>query len=190
MKRKMSRILALILFFFMLNTPAQAASAFPDVDEDAEYAEAVEVLSDMGIMVGDESGHFNPDKPVTRTEMAAIICRVLGETENLPTDGSLFPDVADSFWGSGYIMKAVAFGIIKGYEDGNFHPNDTVTYAQALTMVVRAMGLEETAIELGGYPGGYIKVAEENGFAGEFTANQHDLLMRWQVAEIIFALFL
>ncbi|MBD5148828.1 MAG: S-layer homology domain-containing protein [Oscillibacter sp.] len=190
MKKRITRLIAGWLVTLLLATPAIAASSFPDVGEDAAYAEAVEVLSDMDIMVGDETGHFNPDKPVTRAEMAAIICRVLGETENLPMDSSLFPDVADCFWGNGYIIKAATLDIIKGYEDGSFHPDDTVTYAQALTMVVRTMGLEETAIALGGYPGGYIKAAEENGFAGEFTASPEDLLMRWQVAEIIFALFL
>ena len=68
-------------------------------------------------------------------------------------------------------------------------PDDTVTYAQALTMIVRTMGLEENAVMAGGYPDGYIKVAVENGLAGEFSADQNELLTRWQVAEIVFGVF-
>lgn len=48
------------------------------------------------------------------------------------------------------------------------------------------MGLEENAILAGGYPDGYIKVAVENGFAGEFNTTQGEPLTKWQVAEIVF----
>lgn len=82
-----------------------------------------------------------------------------------------------------------SLGIVNGYGDGTFGPENTVTYAQALTMIVRTMGLEENAISAGGYPDGYIKVAVENGLAGKFNAAQNEPLTRWQVAEIVFGIF-
>lgn len=69
-----------------------SGSVFPDVADDAPYAEAAEYLNDVGIMQGDEKGNFNPDKTVTRAEMAALICRMLGETENL-AKANTFTDV-------------------------------------------------------------------------------------------------
>ena len=53
------------------------ALEFSDVAEDADYAAAVDYISDLGIMVGDGTGRFNPDKTVTRAEMAATVCRML-----------------------------------------------------------------------------------------------------------------
>lgn len=141
----------------------EAAASFPDVDEDAAYAEAAEYLNEIGVMQGDAQGNFNPDNMVTRAQMAAIICRMLGETEDLPTDGNRFTDVPEFHWANGYIVKAEELGIINGYQDGRFKPENTVTYEQAITMAIRAIGGEELAQEGGGYPYGYLEVAESNG---------------------------
>lgn len=190
MKKYLCYVIACCLTAFLLSVPARAGSVFPDVDDTADYAEAVSVLNNMGIMVGDEQGNFNPNKTVTRAEMVAIICRMIGETENFGTDGTQFSDVLSTHWANSFIIKASSLGVIGGYEDGTFRPDETVTYAQALTMVVRAMGLEDRALEAGGYPDGYIKIANENGLAGGFAATQGELLMRWQVAKIILGVFM
>lgn len=184
MKKYVSIMLCLCLGIGTLIS--EASASFPDVDENAPYAEAVEYLNEIGIMTGDTSGNFNPDKTVTRAQMAAIICRMLDETENLPTDGSRFTDVPESYWANGYIVKAAELGIIGGYQDGNFKPRNEVTYEQALTMVVRAMALEEEAIQAGGYPGGYIEIAHEHGYMNQLSAIQGDLLTRWQIAIILY----
>jgi len=189
MKQVLKYILVCALIGGMLICPAFAVGPFPDVDERNNYAEAVEVLRDMGIMNGEPDGNFHPNSKVTRGQMAAIICRMLGETDSLDPDGAKFSDVPEDHWANAYVLKVAALGIVNGYGDDTFGPDDTVTYAQALTMIVRTMGLEEDAIILGGYPDGYVRVAIENGLAGEFSATQDELLTRWQVAEIVFGVF-
>lgn len=172
----------------MLVASAQAAS-FPDVAADADYAEAAEVLCNMGIMQGTTDGKFNPDSYVTRAQLAAILCRSCGETEGLSADGTLFSDVPESHWANAFIAKVASLGIISGYADGTFRPDNTVTYAQAITMVVRMVGLEDQAKEAGGYPNGYIKIASENGLSGRLEVNQGDLMTRWQIAKNILGIF-
>lgn len=188
MKRILGWVLVCALMGGILMQPALAVS-FPDVDEASGYAEAVEVLLGMGIMQGEPDGNFHPNGKVTRGQMAAIICRVLGEQNNLIPDGTQFTDVPTNHWANGYVVKVASLGIVNGYGDGTFGPENTVTYAQALTMIVRTMGLEEDAISAGGYPDGYVKVAVENGLAGKFNAAQNEPLTRWQVAEIVFGIF-
>lgn len=187
MRKRQTVIFPLIalLLAISLTCPAMASS-FPDVPDSAAYAEAAEFLNDVGIMQGDTSGNFNPDKYVTRAQMAAIICRMLGETENLTTDGSRFTDVPASYWANGYIIKAASLGIINGYQDGSFKPNNTVTYEQALAMVIRAMELEENAQAAGGYPNGYINVAKEYGFTNQLMAKSGDLMVRGQIAILVY----
>ena len=189
MKRILGCILVCALMGGLLAYPAFAAGPFPDVDEAAAYAEAVGVLQNMGIMQGEPDGNFHPSNKVTRAQMAAIICRVLGEEHDLTFNGTQFLDVPETHWANSYVARVASLGIVNGYGDGSFGPEDTVTYAQALTMIVRTMGLEENAVMAGGYPDGYIKVAVENGLAGEFSADQNELLTRWQVAEIVFGVF-
>ncbi len=167
----------------LLVYPAFAASTFPDVDASEEYAEAIEYLNSVGIMVGDDQGNFNPDKPVSRAEMATIICRLLGKTENLPTSAQ-FTDVPVSHWANGYISKAAELGVVDGYGNKKFGPSDTVKYEDALTMIVRAMGQTEYALELGGYPDGFMIAATELGYTNWISAEAGDFLTRWQVAII------
>lgn len=184
MRHKIQCILAGLLAIFLLTCSASAKS-FPDVDEDAEYAEAVDYLSNIGIFSGDDKGNFNPNTPVTRAEMATIICRMLGETENLPSS-TVFTDVPIGHWANTYVGKAVELGIVSGYGDGRFGPSDTVTYEQALTMIVRATDLEEFALEAGGYPDGFIEVANDCGYTSRVSAEKGELLVRYKVALILY----
>lgn len=184
MKRKFIMLLAATLAFSLLAYPALAASSFPDVNEEEAYAEAVEFLYSRGLMVGDNQGNFNPDNAVSRAEMATIVCRLLGVSEHLSVSEQ-FSDVPASHWANAYVGKAAELGIVNGYGDGSFGPSDTVTYEQALTMLVRAMGLEDEAIAAGGYPDGYIDVACEYGYTDWLSAEKGDPLSRWQTSMIL-----
>ena len=101
---------------------------------------AKDAINDMGsrmIVTGVGNNNFAPDKNMTRAEFAAIIVRALGLEPGTGTSG--FGDVASTDWYSGYIKTAASYGIIKGYDNGNFGPNDTITREQAMTLIARAM---------------------------------------------------
>lgn len=197
-RRYFSALLALLCLIGTATCPATAVSTeadpmeavltesgFPDVDEDAPYAEAVSYISEIGVMEGDENGYFNPDQPVTRAEMAVIICRMLGEAEVLPSADD-FSDVPQSHWANPYISKAAELQIINGYPGGRFAPSDNVTYEQAVTMVVRAVGYTEVAQDNGGYPDGFLSVARSNGYLENVEGQQGTLLTRANVTVLLF----
>lgn len=184
MKHKAKRVIAGALMLALLVTGVSATS-FPDVDENAAYAEAVEYVSEAGIMEGKNGGNFDPEGTVTRAEMAAIICRMLYETENLPSE-ERFPDVPVSHWANGYVSKAAELGIVNGYDNGNFGPSDTVTYEQAVTMIIRTLGLEEYSLEFGNYPDGYLAVAQEFSLLNDLDKNNGDPLNRSSVAILVY----
>lgn len=186
MRRIFTGVMSLVLVGAFTLCPAFAASSFPDVDENAAYAEAVEYLNDVGIMQGDDKGNFNPDKNVTRAEMAAIICRMLYEDASA-MDGTVFSDVPASHWANGFIIKAAELGIVSGYGNGKFGPSDTITYEQAIAMVIRAKGLDEYAVTAGGYPDGYIAVAQEYGFGQELTVSLGDFMPRREIAVLLYS---
>jgi len=155
---------AIGLFTNAFADSVKTAGAFPDVPADAEYAEAVKVLAEKKIILGDANGNFNPNETVTRAAMAAIICRMMGaESEAQTMKDEVFADVPSDYWAVGYIAKAAELGIIGGYGDGKFGPNNEVTCTQAVVMVVRALGFEQDAVANGGYPDGYIKIANQVG---------------------------
>ena len=71
--KKYVQTFAIPVLLAALLTVHASALTFGDVGGDAWYASAVSDVSDIGIMVGDDLGNFNPDKPVTRAEMAIIV---------------------------------------------------------------------------------------------------------------------
>lgn len=184
MHKKRTLFLAGLLAVSLLAGPVSAAS-FPDVAMKSAGGGAIDYVSDRGIMVGDAHGNFNPAAIVNRAQMATIVCRVLNQTENLPKS-EVFTDVPTSHWANVSIAKASQLGIVNGYKNGSFGPSDPVTYEQAVTMVVRAIGREEAAQALGGYPNGYLQAAEANGLLKELHAVRGAGMTRGNVALLLY----
>lgn len=101
--------------------------------------DAVNEMGSRMVVTGIGDNLYAPDRSLTRAEFAAIIVRALGLTPGAGASG--FGDVAEAHWSSGFIKTAAAYGIIEGYGDGRFGPNDTVTREQAMAMLGRAMKL-------------------------------------------------
>ena len=87
---------------------------------------------------GYEDGTFRPDNNMSRAEAAAIFARLISEKKNEKISGkSNFNDVSKNEWYSDYIGYLSKYGIIKGYSDNTFRPNDCVTRAEFVAMTVR-----------------------------------------------------
>lgn len=187
MKNKISVLAVGLLVFFVLLTPTHVA-AFSDVAANVSYADAVAYVSQRGIIEGYSDGEFKPNNTVTRGQISAMICRLVGESENLPVNGNLFSDMPTSVWCNGYVTKAVSLNIINGFQDGTFRPNHVVSYNQAIAMLLRAFGLRGEAESAGGYPNGYWTVANQYGFLdGVSTKSPSNAgIRRYEVAVIIY----
>ncbi|TYQ15366.1 UNVERIFIED_CONTAM: Ca2+-binding RTX toxin-like protein [Acetivibrio alkalicellulosi] len=110
---------------------------------------AKQEVNDMGskmVISGTGNGVFEPNRDITRAEFAAIVVRGLGlkaGTENNP-----FNDVKDGDWYLGYIETAYEYGIISGYGNGKFGPNDKITREQAMVMISRAMNITKLNVDM------------------------------------------
>ena len=142
----MKKIVSLLLGFGLLagafSESAQAA-AFKDVPAGHTFNKEIEYLSGKNIITGFKDGTFKPDQKVTRGGAAMLIGKML------KLDGTQrktnFSDVPASSAASGYIQAAVDKGIIQGYSNGTFKPNDYVTRGQVAILLSRALGLSERA---------------------------------------------
>ena len=158
----MKKLLALILSVSMVFTIGTSVMAYPDVEAGTYVSEAVTVLSDLNILNGFEDGNFKPEETVTRAQMAKIICEVLNYNQ-MGSNKTVFSDVEPKHWASGYISSVYNLGIINGYGNDMFGPEDTVTYEQAVKMLVCTLGYEPMAADMGGWPSGYLAVATTIG---------------------------
>ncbi len=183
--KNLKKVLALVLACVMVfGTVAMAGSVYPDVADDAIYAESVKALSALGIIKGDENGNFNPDATITRAEMAKILCTMLGTGDIAPAN-TIFSDVPSSHWASGYVNYAQQYGCIAGYGDGTFGPEDPVTYEQVIKLIMAALGYTPMAEENGGYPTGYLYVAADMEVTERAVGNGPEPAPRGTVAILV-----
>lgn len=121
--------------------------AYSDVPATHWAKDAISTVTRMGLMSGYADGTFGVDRPITRAEMALLVTMLAGELE---LNGKGFSDIA-GHWAEGSILKAQGAGIVNGYKDGSFRPNQTLTRAEAVIMINRALG-KVPAIESGPSP--------------------------------------
>ncbi len=187
--KNLKKTLAVVLAFAMiLSMGAISTLAYSDVAEGTVVSEAVEILSNLNILKGYEDGTFQPSKTVTRAEMATIICRMLGYEDQAASSkgATVFEDVAADHWASGYINVAQSQQIINGYRDGNFGPEDQVTYEQAVKMIVASLGYDLAAGAKGGYPTGYLAIASSKGITKNANGRVGDAATRSSIAVLVY----
>ncbi len=120
-----------------LALPFQVWAAFSDVPDLNPHKAAIESLTAAGVLTGYPDGSFKPDQDVNRAEALKIILVGLG-IDTTASEGSNFSDVKSSDWFDPYVATGVKLGIVKGYDDGTFKPQQTVNRAEATKMALLA----------------------------------------------------
>lgn len=110
---------------------------FKDVTADKWYYKAVNVLASLNIISGVGDGKFEPERPVSRAEFTAMAMRFGGKN----TGGeNIFNDVYGYEWFYDDIVSSINYGWIKGYPDGSFRPYNSITRAEAVTVINNMLG--------------------------------------------------
>ncbi len=147
--RNLKKFLALVLALVMTISVMVTVSATSFTDDSAvsdSYREAVEFLTGIKVFEGDGNGTLHPERTIRRSEMAAVIYRVLtGDVEDKSIDlykgvTSQFTDVAPDKWYAPYVAFCEDQGIVKGYSETQFGPSDPITGYQVAAILLRALG--------------------------------------------------
>jgi uncharacterized protein YjdB len=184
MKKSLALVLALVMVLSSFSFVS--AADYSDV-EGTMYEEPVARLSKLEVLKGYPDGSFKPEGSITRAEFAAVAVRargLAGVAEAAAGLPSGFVDVPATHWAAGYVGTAGSMGIVNGIGNGMFAPNALVKYEEAVTMLVRALGYEYDAQTKGGYPFGYLIVAEEIGLLDDARGTQGTFASRGLVAQL------
>lgn len=141
----MKKLIALGLTAAMLFT-ATPAFAFDDVYEGDWYADAVNYMVQSGYMNGISETEFAPNSGMTR----AMFVTVLGRMDGAYVDGytkKIFPDVEMDQWYAKYVSWALENGIVSGFSDLKFHPDEQINRAQLAVMIKRYLDYRGITLE-------------------------------------------
>jgi hypothetical protein len=184
---KVRKFLAMaIVFAMVLGIMAPAFALSSDI-VGTEYEDAAALLGALNIMVGDaETGNFRPNDNIKRSEFAkiAVLALGLGSAADAAKGATQFPDVVQNHWASGYINVAAGQGIIIGDDTGNFRPDDNISYAEALTVLVRALGYKDSFLT-GAWPSNFIAKAAELGITKGVNVYGSTAAIRGNVAKML-----
>ena len=183
-KRLLSGVLTSALIFSCV--PAVFAREYQDVEASNPAKDEIDILSDIGVIVGTSENEFSPDENVTREQMALLLFRLmLNKADGGRVNTSPFTDLYDDTY-SGAISWANASGYILGTSDTTFEPMEGITLQDAMTMLVRALGQSSESMNKG-YPWTYIDAAIKLGLdRGLENLSYTETLTRGETAIILY----
>ncbi|MCG9969883.1 S-layer homology domain-containing protein [Pelotomaculum terephthalicicum JT] len=130
--------------------------SFTDLPVDSSLYPAVRYLVGKNILSGFPDGSFRPADSITRAEVARMMVLAKGLT---PANGGAqtFSDVPGGHWAYGVIEAAAQDGLLKGYQDGTFNPDGSITRVEATSLLMRLSGGDLTGetVEIADVPAGH-----------------------------------
>ena len=115
-------------------TPSSGSAPFTDVASGAWYEEAVDYVYANGLMSGVSASSFAPDTHLSRAMIAQILYAMEDPAGSF---AGAFQDVPDSAWYAQAVNWAAGEGLVSGYGDGTFGPDDDVTREQLAAILYR-----------------------------------------------------
>ena len=118
---------------------------FTDVSADDWFYDPVCYVYSQGLMTGTSATTFEPNTPLSRAMLVAVLHRLEGSPQASAGD---FSDVADGDWYAQAVNWAASVGVVNGFDDGTFQPNTAITREQLAAILrnyAQYKGLDVTA---------------------------------------------
>jgi len=103
---------------------------------DNPYANAINTLTTYGLLSGYGDGTFRPSNNLTRAEFCAMLGSML-DLSTSPVTESAFPDISPADWFAPVVHAMRADGLLSGYEDGTFRPNDAISQQEVVSILAK-----------------------------------------------------
>ena len=179
--------MALLVCVLLILPVLPAAQASFDDITDPEVSLAATNLRGLGIVAGTSANSFTPNNSLTRAEACALIINTMGISNQVNTykQRTVFSDVLPSSWYTGIVNLAYAKGVVNGYGNGLFGPEDKVTYGHFATMLLRLLGY--TGEEIGSvWPLDYTAFCDNLELSEGLDLKPEQVLTRAQAALLLY----
>jgi hypothetical protein len=176
--KKIAIILLIVPFLFVSQASAAVDPAIIDKSSNS--------LVKLDILRGDGQGNLKLDDKVKRCEFFSLIIRMLGYENNVNTDDIkiTFKDLSKKHWSYNNMKIALKYGLVAGYLDNTVRPDNYVTYAEAQTVLIRALGYESTLS--GKWPENVINKSTELGINKHLDMHRDAEITRGEASVLIY----
>ena len=137
----MKKIL-LSLLIILISSDLSAGATFIDIQEFSPHSPAINELEKLNIVSGFADNTFKSDLNITRAQALKIIMLSADIQSEIKIEKYFFDDVKNEDWYSPYIYKAFSIGLINGFPDNKFHPNNPITKAEFIKILFKAHNFE------------------------------------------------
>jgi len=125
---------------------------FADVPENHWALTPIEQLATTGLIEGYPNGTFQPERALSRAELATLLVKSKGIEPPAITEKT-FKDMPPSHWAARYVKGALTMGLVKGYPDKTFKPNNKITRTEGVVVLTRFGNIPQpAALTAGPYP--------------------------------------
>jgi len=135
--RRIGLVVLILLFSLFPLAASMSQSVFPDLPNDYWANLQIQKLVEDGILHGYPDGRFQPEGTITRAEIATMLTSFF-HWETDPSSAASFTDLPPGHWATSPIAAAQTRGILKGYPDGTFRPEGSLTKAETVALIIRA----------------------------------------------------
>ncbi len=123
----------------MTGAAAPIVSAFEDVPDGYWASCDINTLTENKIIAGYPDRTFKPNLPISRAEMATLAVKGLNLNDNVTCSADMFSDVSPDHWANKTINKAVSNGLMAGYPNNTFKPDQPISRAEAFSIMAKGI---------------------------------------------------
>lgn len=163
------------------------AQTFSDVLQNHGYFSAIQWAKSTGVLQGYPDETFKPDRTVNRAEFLKIVLEAKGGNLATSSNDSGFRDMDEGAWYAPYVRYAKENGIVQGYSDGTFKPEQAVNFAEALKMAYNTLSVDTVDVQ-GKWYERFLRHAQQNNVLYDINPNVEQGMSRKDVVWIVWKL--
>ena len=123
----------------MTGGAAPIVSAFEDVPNGYWASCDINTLTENNVIAGYPDRTYKPNLPVSRAEMATLAVKGFNLNDDVTCSTNMFKDVPQGHWANKTIAKAVSNGLMTGYPNNTFKPNQPISRAEAFAIMAKGI---------------------------------------------------
>lgn len=187
----MKKFLSIIIIFTMIFTFLMNIKASPDISQDVKEDISImdknaSSLVNLGIMKGYEDGTLRLNNRIKRSEFITLVVKMMAYDKDTDLENTKisFNDLKKNHWAYTNIGLALKYNLVAGYPDNTIAPDKDVTYAEALAVVIRALGYEKSLS--GKWPDNVVNKGVDLGLNNNLSLEANHPLSRGEMSIIVY----